>query len=294
VGLVRSKPPPKLSAELPQIEPPDIVAAESAPKAPPPPSYAPVTLLPVMVPPLIYNTPPEVAALTYTNIYDGIFCSRPNRFIAEVEINGIVKRCHIKNTGRCKELLVPGAKVILNKPGSLHRATKYDLVMVKKGISLINIDSQAPNYVFREYLQSGHYMADITLIKSEVKYGGSRFDFYVEADNRKIFIEVKGVTLEQSGIALFPDAPTERGIKHLHELKQSITKGYEAHVVFIIQMKGISRFAPNYEIHPEFGAALVDAHMAGVKVSALDCIVTPDSLTIGSTVPISLKPEDTE
>jgi len=238
--------------------------------------------------------------LTYNNIHKGIFRSRPNRFIAEVEIDGQLECCHVKNTGRCKELFVPGATVYINQTDNPNRTTKYDLVTVCKGddstnkdnlgYNLVNIDSQAPNHVFREHLQAGRYIDSITTIKSEAKYGSSRFDFYVETNDRKIFIEVKGVTLEKDGIALFPDAPTQRGVKHLNELAQSIQDGYEAHVVFIIQMKGTLRhFAPNYETHPEFGDALVKAQTAGVKVSALDCIVTSNSLTIDCPVPVRLE-----
>jgi len=228
--------------------------------------------------------------LTYNNIHKGIFRSRPNRFIAEVEIDDRLERCHVKNTGRCKELLLPGTVVYLNQTDNSNRTTKYDLVAVYKDDNLVNIDSQAPNRAFREHLQAGRYIDGITVIKPEAKYGSSRFDFYVEAGHRKIFIEVKGVTLEQDGVALFPDAPTERGIKHLNELAQSIQDGYEAHVVFIIQMKGaLKHFTPNYETHPEFGDALVKAQSAGVKISALDCIVTPNSLTIDCPVPIRLE-----
>lgn len=221
--------------------------------------------------------------MTYNNIREGIFRSRPNRFIAEVEISGKIERCHIKNTGRCKEILLPGATVYVNQSDNQDRATQYDLVTALKGDTLINIDSQAPNRVFREYL--GKYLGNITTIKPECKYGSSRFDFYVESGNRKIFIEVKGVTLEHNGIARFPDAPTARGVKHLTELAQSIQDGYEAHAVFIIQIKGIHRFEPNYETHAEFGETLRKVQSAGVKISALDCIVTPDSLTIDSPVP---------
>ena len=227
--------------------------------------------------------------MTYNNIHKGIFRSRPNRFIAEVEMDGWLERCHVKNTGRCKELLVPGATVYINQADNPNRTTKYDLVAVYKGDNLVNIDSQAPNHVFHEYLQTGRYIDGITTIKPEAKYGSSRFDFYVETKGRKIFVEVKGVTLEQEGVALFPDAPTERGIKHLNELTQSIQDGYEAHVVFTIQMKGIRHFVPNYETHSEFADALVKAQAAGVKVSALDCVVTSDSLTVDCPVPVMLE-----
>ena len=232
-----------------------------------------------------YKTEGDI--LTYKNICDGIFHRRPNRFIAEVEINGQIELCHIKNTGRCKELLVPGTSVYVNQSANPNRATKYDLVSVYKNETLINIDSQAPNQIFREYLQAGNYFDSITLIKPESKFGGSRFDFYVEAFNRKAFIEVKGVTLEHNGVALFPDAPTERGIKHLNELVDCIQDGYEAHVVFLVQMKGIRSFSPNNKIHPEFSATLIKASNAGVHVNAFDCIVTPDSLNIGCPVPVN-------
>jgi len=226
--------------------------------------------------------------LTYNNIHEGIFRSRPNRFIAHVEIDGRIEPCHVKNTGRCKGLLVPGTKVYLNQSDNPNRTTKYDLVTVHKGDILINMDSQAPNRVFNEYLQTGKYLNNITFIKPELKYGNSRFDFYVETTERKIFIEVKGVTLEYDGVAMFPDAPTERGVKHLNALVKSIQDGYEAHVVFIIKMQGINYFTPNYEIHQAFGEALVNAHNAGVKINALGCNVTPSSLTIVYSVPIKL------
>jgi len=226
--------------------------------------------------------------MVYSNICKGIFRSRPNRFIAEVEINGQIERCHVKNTGRCKELLLPETAVYLNRSDNPNRTTKYDLVTVCKGETLINIDSQAPNHVFREYLQTGCHVDGATTVKPEAKYGNSRFDFYVETTDRKIFIEVKGVTLEKDGIALFPDAPTERGLKHLNELAQCIQDGYEAQVVFIIQMKGIHCFMPNYETHTEFGKALEAAHAAGVQITSLDCIVTPDSLTIDYPVLVKL------
>ena len=172
--------------------------------------------------------------MKYDNIHEGIFIMRPNRFVAEVEIDGQTEICHVKNTGRCKELLMRGARVYLNKSDNLNRTTKYDLVSVYKGERLINMDSQAPNKVFLEYLRYGRYIDGITQIQSEVKYGGSRFDFYVEAGRRRVFIEVKGVTLEEDGAAMFPDAPTLRGVKHLNELAGCVKDGYEAHVVFVI------------------------------------------------------------
>jgi len=230
--------------------------------------------------------------MNYNNIHEGVFLSRPNRFIAEVEIDGKIYRCHVKNTGRCKELLVPGAAVYVNRSDKPERTTLFDLVAVVKGKRLINMDSGAPNKVFREYLKTGKYLSGITLIKPEAKFGSSRFDFYVEADcsltnnKRKIFIEVKGVTLEIENCAFFPDAPTERGIKHLNELIMCTQKGYEAHVVFVIQMDSMKQFSPNNATHPAFGETLYKAQKTGVKVTALDCTVTPDSLLISNAVPV--------
>lgn len=227
--------------------------------------------------------------MLYDCVCQGIFRARPNRFIAEIEVEGQTEIAHVKNTGRCKELLIPGAKVILQKAGNPSRRTQYDLIAVWKGERLINMDSQAPNKVFLEYLRSGRYIENITLIKAEAVYGNSRIDFYVEAGTRKIFMEVKGVTLEESGVALFPDAPTQRGVKHLNTLAASIGEGYEAHVVFVVQMRGVVSFAPNNRTHPDFGAALVSAEAAGVEVSAFDCEVAPDSLVIGEKVTCRLR-----
>jgi len=222
----------------------------------------------------------------YTDVRQGIFCARPNRFIAHIRIDGRMEIAHVKNTGRCKELLLPGAKVIVEKADNPARKTQYDLIAVWKGDRLINMDSQAPNKAFVEYLRAGRHIRGITRIKPEAPYGGSRFDFYVEAGERKIFIEVKGVTLEEDGAALFPDAPTERGVKHLNELAGCIQAGYEAHVVFVIQMAGARYFAPNNATHPAFGKALAAAQAAGVQVMALDCVVGENSLTIGKPVPV--------
>ena len=226
--------------------------------------------------------------MTYDNIHKGVFQSRPNRFIAEVEINGKLEICHVKNTGRCKELLVPGAAVYANYADNPSRSTKYDLVAVEKSDLLINMDSYAPNIAFGEYLRQGKFLENVTLIKPEAKYGTSRFDFYVETISSKAFIEVKGVTLEENGIAMFPDAPTERGIKHLNELAACIADGYEAFTVFVIQMKGISYFTPNYKIHAAFGETLVKVRNMGVKVFAFDCNVTSDSMAINEPIPVKL------
>jgi len=232
--------------------------------------------------------------MTYNDIHEGIFLSRPNRFIAEVEVYGQIEKCHVKNTGRCKELLVPGARVYVNRSDKPERVTKYDLISVWKGERLVNMDSQAPNKVFLEHLKSGRYLSGITLIKPEVKHGNSRFDFYVEAEElqpygkRKNFIEVKGVTLEIGGAAFFPDAPTERGVKHLKELSQLAKEGFEAHVIFVIQMKDISYFSPNNITHPAFGEALKEAQKVGVTVTAFECAVKTNSLVIGNSVPAIL------
>ena len=226
--------------------------------------------------------------MEYSNIVSAVFKNRPNRFIAEVEIDGIPDVAHVKNTGRCKELLVPDAKVYLSKAGNPARKTGYDLVAVEKGQRLINMDSQAPNKVFNEYLTSGEYIEDISLIKPETKYAGSRFDFYIEAGNRRIFIEVKGVTLEENGIVMFPDAPTERGVKHVRELTASLNDGYEAQVVFIVQMSDVKYFTPNDKNHPAFGEALRQAKAAGVKVTAIDCAVTPSSLNVLKEIDVKL------
>jgi len=226
--------------------------------------------------------------MTYTNTHKGIFIARPNRFIAHVEIAGQMEIAHVKNTGRCKELLIPGVEVILQKSDNPARKTQYDLIAVWKNQRLINIDSSAPNRVFLEYLESGQYIDGITKIKREATYGDSRFDFYVEAGTRKIFIETKGVTLEHDGIVQFPDAPTERGVKHLNELRQCIDMGYEAHVVFIVQMQDVQYFTPAAEIHPAFAAALIKAEKASVKVAAFDCLVREDYLSIDQPVVVKL------
>ena len=231
--------------------------------------------------------------MTYSNIHEGLFLSRPNRFVAKVEIRGQIEKCHVKNTGRCKELLIPGAKVYVVESDNPKRATRYDLISVRKGNRLVNMDSQAPNRYFGEYLRHGRFITGVTLVKPEAKYGSSRFDFYVEAENRKIFLEVKGVTLEENGVAMFPDAPTERGVKHLNELAQCVSEGYEAHIVFVIQMQGISYFTPNYKTHPEFGAALASAIEAGVKATAFDCIVSKNNMSINEATPVKLNSIDT-
>lgn len=233
--------------------------------------------------------------MTYTNIVSGIFNSRPNRFIAHVDINGRTETAHVKNTGRCKELLIPGVTVYLETHDNKARKTKYSLIAVKKGALLVNMDSQAPNHVWGEALASGVKLPgidEITSVKREAVYGNSRLDFYAECREkekiRKAYMEVKGVTLEDEGAALFPDAPTERGVKHIRELTRAASCGYLAYIIFIIQMKGVKSFMPNDKTHPEFGDALREAARKGVRVLAYDCWVTPDKIEIGETVSVML------
>ena len=226
--------------------------------------------------------------MKYNNTVTGRFIARPNRFIAHVEVDGAVQVCHVKNTGRCRELLTPGARVILQRASNPQRKTPYDVIAVYKGDRLINMDSQAPNPTLGEWLGKRILFPDMTLIKPECQYKNSRFDFYMEAGECKIFAEVKGVTLEQDGVVLFPDAPTERGVKHLRELMDAAECGYEAYVFFVIQMKGCKYFTPNAATHPEFAETLRQAAAAGVNIVALDCHVTENSLEIGDRVQIVL------
>lgn len=227
--------------------------------------------------------------MKYERTVKGIFVDRPNRFIAHVEIDGEVRVCHVKNTGRCRELLIPGATVILEKSDNPSRKTAYDLVAVYKGRELINMDSQAPNAVFGEWLKSSDYFGKLTYIKPEYTYGNSRFDFYLEAGERKIFVEVKGVTLENNGEVTFPDAPTERGVKHLEELIEAKKAGFESYIFFVIQMQNCAFFAPNEEIHSEFASVLYKAAQSGVEVRAVNCRVEEDFLEIDGFVECKLK-----
>ena len=216
--------------------------------------------------------------MIYKQVKQGKFISRPNRFIANIEIDGDTQVCHVKNTGRCRELLIPGAMVFVQKSDNPMRKTKYDLISVYKDDMLINMDSQAPNRVFYEWVKQSGYFKKLTYIKPEYKYKNSRFDFYIEADGKKIFVEVKGVTLENEGIVSFPDAPTQRGVKHINELIDAVNSGYEAYVFFIIQMERCTCFTPNAENHKEFADALANAKEKGVIIKALNCTVTPESL----------------
>lgn len=215
--------------------------------------------------------------MKYVNITAAEFLSRPNRFVAQVRVDGQVETVHVKNTGRCKELLIPGCEVYLTAPGTPGRKTKYDLVAVRKdnGI-LFNIDSQAPNKVVMEWLQDQDY----DLVKPEYTYGQSRIDFYMERGHDKYLMEVKGCTLERDGIGYFPDAPTERGIKHIRELIGAKEAGYHAILAFVIQMDGVREVRPNIETHPEFGEAMDDARRAGVEILFLTCHVEPGTLVI--------------
>lgn len=224
--------------------------------------------------------------MQYGRILPGTFSARPNRFIAHVEIRGKTEVCHVKNTGRCRELLVPGARVYLEENDSPTRKTRYDLVAVEKGDLLINMDSQAPNKAAAEAIP--RLFPGLSLLRPETRYGNSRFDFYAEAAGDRWFIEVKGVTLEREGIALFPDAPTQRGTRHLRELCRCMDEGYRACALFLIQMEGVRAFRPNEETDPDFAAALRGAAARGVRLLALDCRVTPSSLEAGSPVEIQL------
>lgn len=225
--------------------------------------------------------------MQYPNMVRGTFVSRPNRFIAYVTIDGVQQVCHVKNTGRCKELLVPGAQVWCQHFANANRKTKYDLIAVQKGDRLINMDSQAPNAVARQWLAGGG-LGRVQQLRPETVFGDSRFDFSFELDGKKCFLEVKGVTLENDGVCAFPDAPTTRGVKHLQGLTRLAREGYGAYVLFVIQMKNVSYLHPNDATDPAFGQALREAAAAGVKLLAMDCRVTGDSLEICSPVPVRL------
>ncbi|MDD6637926.1 MAG: DNA/RNA nuclease SfsA [Lachnospiraceae bacterium] len=215
--------------------------------------------------------------MNYQNIIHGQFHSRPNRFIAKVWIDGELETVHVKNTGRCRELLLPGAEVILECCDQPTRKTKYDLIGVyKEGLGLVNIDSQAPNKVAKEWL----LQQDYTCVRPEYTYGDSRIDFYMERGEERFLMEVKGCTLEVDGIGYFPDAPTERGIKHLHELCKAVDEGYHCMLAFVIQMEGIHEVRANAETHPAFGVALEEARQAGVEIVFLPCKIEEDSLKI--------------
>ena len=220
--------------------------------------------------------------MEYPNIIYGKFIERPNRFVAVVEIDNHREVVHVKNTGRCKELLLPGVKVALTEPGGTNRKTRYDLVAVwKKNLGWVNIDSQAPNKLVEEWLKSGRSLfKHITYLKPEYRYGQSRIDFYLEEGPKKILMEVKGCTLEVDGLGYFPDAPTERGVKHLKELTAAVQKGYNSYLAFVIAMPHVTRVLPNVATHPESGTALVAAQKAGVKLLYLPCQVSAGKINV--------------
>jgi sugar fermentation stimulation protein A len=231
-----------------------------------------------------------IQRMKYTNIKRGVFISRLNRFIANVIIDGKMETVHVKNTGRCKELLIEGANVYLQHNDNASRKTKWSLIGVEKGKRLVNIDSQAPNKVVLEWLKEEEFFKNIKRIKPEFKYGESRIDFLVETDTEKALIEVKGVTLEEDDIAMFPDAPTERGVRHIFELCKSLGEGYKAYVLFVIQMEGIKHFTPNAKTHQAFADALSYAKEKGVQVLAKSCEVGEDWIRIKDDVKVVLKP----
>lgn len=226
--------------------------------------------------------------MKYTNVAEGRFLERPNRFLARVEMDGQEVLCHVKNTGRCRELLKPGAVVYLQKSHNPNRKTGYDLIAVEKGDMLVNIDSQIPNQAAAEWLRKGNLFPADADIQMERRYGNSRLDIYAEAGERKAFLEVKGVTLEVEGQARFPDAPTQRGVKHVRELMACVREGYEAYLLFVIQIAEIQSFAPNWDTHFAFGRALQEAAQAGVQILAYDCRVRPDEIVLNRPVPVLL------
>lgn len=231
--------------------------------------------------------------MKYLHVEKAIFLNRPNRFIAQVLLQGQVVTCHVKNTGRCRELLQPKATVYCAYCPGPQRKTDYDLIAVEKKLShgrrlLINMDSQAPNQAVQEWLRAGGLGVPLTYLKPECRYDQSRFDFYGETASEKFFLEVKGVTLEQNGVVLFPDAPTQRGLKHLHELIRCRSEGYQAYLILVVQMARADYFKPNDETQPAFGQTLLQAQAAGVKIRAYTCRVTPASLQLAKPLPVRL------
>ena len=227
--------------------------------------------------------------MKYERVKIGRFVERPNRFIAKIEIDGKTETVHVKNTGRCAELLIPGTEVYLQESDNPERKTKWDLIGVKKGERMVNMDSQVTNTIVKEWVEEGKFISDVTKIRPETTYGNSRFDLYVETKDRKIFIEVKGVTLEKDNVVRFPDAPTQRGVKHVEELCKAVKDGYEAYIFFVIQMSEVDYFTPNTDTHKEFGEALKKAKKAGVHIVAYDCEVGMDHIKIQNKVPVILE-----
>ena len=227
--------------------------------------------------------------MKYERIYEGTFLERPNRFIAYIDIDGKKETVHVKNTGRCAELLIPGTKVYVQKAENPERKTKWDLIAVLKKDRLINMDSQVPNAAAKEWIEGGGLFREPALIRREYTYGKSRIDLYAEAENKKILIEVKGVTLEEDGVVRFPDAPSDRAVKHVEELAGAVKEGYECYVLFVVQMEGVKFFTPNRDTHPAFCEALKEAEKAGVKVMAVDCHVEKDKIEVKGQVPVILE-----
>ena len=225
--------------------------------------------------------------MEYGKMVPGVFLARPNRFIAHVKINGREEVCHVKNTGRCRELLPPGAEVWCQESDNPARKTKYDLITVKKGDRLINMDSQAPNTAAREWLLAGG-LGEISELRPETVHGDSRFDFSFMKDGKRCFLEVKGVTLENDGVCAFPDAPTERGTKHLRGLTRAAEEGFGSYVLFVVQMENVRYLHPNDATDPAFGKTLREAAEAGVKILAMDCRVTPGSMALNKSLPVCL------
>ncbi len=226
--------------------------------------------------------------MQYSDIHKAVFLERPNRFIAHCTVDGMLETVHVKNTGRCRELLVPGATVYLEKSSNPNRKTAYDLVTVETPFGPVNMDAAAPNQVAGELLRAGAILSSPTLVQPEVRFGASRLDFYAENDRQRLFVEVKGVTLRQGEWAVFPDAPTVRGTKHMGELVQAVAQGYRAMALLIVQMGGCTAFRPNRETDPAFCRALRDAQAAGVEVRAVDCRVTPNTVTANRELPVDL------
>lgn len=226
--------------------------------------------------------------MKYSKIKKASFISRPNRFVAYVNLDGERVACHVKNTGRCRELLVDGAEVYLEESDNENRKYKYSLVTVRKGDRLVNMDSQAPNKIVGEWLKDSGFFSDMKLLRAETTYKKSRFDFYCEYEDKKAFIEVKGVTLERDGVVLFPDAPTERGARHVNELCECLNEGYQAYIIFVVQMSDVLYFTPSADNDPKFAEALRKADDAGVKIIALTCSVSEDEVTVLGEIPVKL------
>lgn len=224
----------------------------------------------------------------YERIEEAVFLSRPNRFLAQVRTAGGEEVCHVKNTGRCRELLIPGTRIWVQRNDNPSRKTALDLIAAEKAGKVVNMDSQIPNKVAEEWIRSGHLFEEPRLIRPETRYGDSRFDLYLENAESRMFLEVKGVTLEEDGVARFPDAPTLRGVKHIQELIRCREEGYRAGILFVIQMKGVRYLEPNDRTHPEFGEALRRADRAGVEILAVDCRVTPESILADERVDVRL------